>query len=123
MIKLKLETDGQTQTFIVNIKVAKGIYVATEKNMVLKNMRLLKIHFEEPPVDYILQTKTTKLGSWAFLTTRVLDSYFQYIFMSSANEKDVYELAEDAPDPLKQNIFTAFSLCKLNNLGQLQSLD
>lgn len=122
MIKLKLEIDGPIQTFIANIKVAKGIYTASERWMVLKNMDLLEKHFDEPPVDYMLQTKITKIGSWAFLTTRVLDTYWQYIFMSSAEEEDVYELAKDAPDTLKQNIFTAFSLCKLNNLGELRSL-
>ena len=125
METLRILIDGKEELILADVKIARGMYGATESTVAEQNCRRLNITFNDAEPDNILQNKITKIGNWSFLTSMVAGHFFQYIFMQSADQSDFNAFLKSAPAQSRELLIQAFNLSRLSvgNVDILNNLD
>lgn len=122
MEKLTIKIDGVDKKIGFTDRLTKGIFQAIDNNMVKKNCEVLSIDLK--PTDNELEQviRVSKLGKVGIVSSVLLNHYFQYIIMASAERADLEDLLKELPQNLHEPLRHAFNLRQMDTLNDLDFL-
>jgi hypothetical protein len=122
MEKLPITVEGKERKIEYTIRYSKGIFIVDDKKAVKRNCEILEIRLDEPQGDLHLIQKVSKIEKVSILTTRLQNSYWQYILLDYVELNDFENLLKEIPQQSKEAIRNAYNLLKMNTLADIELL-